>query len=63
MLERGFLASGAFYVTYAHQDHHLDSYFEALNEVFAVMAPALERNTITALLKGPVAHTGFQRLT
>ncbi len=63
MLERGFLASGAFYVTYAHQDHHLDSYFEAVNEVFDVIAPALEDNTIMAFLKGPVAHTGFQRLT
>jgi glutamate-1-semialdehyde 2,1-aminomutase len=62
MLERGFLASSAFYVTYAHQDHHLDGYFDAMKEVFAVISEALKRNKLMSLLKGPVAQTGFQRL-
>lgn len=63
MLERGFLATNAFYATYAHQDHHLESYLEATNEAFIIVAEALEKNTIVDHLKGPVAHIGFKRLT
>lgn len=63
MLERGFLASTAFYATYAHQEGHIESYLPAVQEVFAHIAEALERNTILAQLKGPVAHAGFKRLT
>lgn len=63
MLERGFLASTAFYATYAHEDHHLKSYLEACQEIFPQVAEALERDTIMTQLKGPVAHTGFGRLT
>jgi len=63
MLERGFLATGAFYATYAHGDHHVESYLEASQEVFVHVANALEQNTVIAQLKGPVAHIGFRRLT
>jgi glutamate-1-semialdehyde 2,1-aminomutase len=63
MLERGFLASNAFYATYAHQDQHVEAYLEAVQEVFAIIAQALETKTILAHLKGPVAHDGFRRLT
>ncbi|MGB0383331.1 MAG: aminotransferase class III-fold pyridoxal phosphate-dependent enzyme [Ardenticatenaceae bacterium] len=63
MLERGFLASSGFYATYAHQDDHVESYLEAAEEVFVIVADALEKHTVMALLKGPVAHTGFRRLT
>lgn len=63
MLERGFLASNAFYATYAHQDQHVESYLDAAQEVLALVAEALEHNTVLAQLKGPVAHTGFRRLT
>ncbi len=63
MLERGFLATGAFYATYAHQDEHVDRYLAAVNEVFALLAKAMAENSVMAQLKGPVAHTGFSRLT
>lgn len=63
MLERGFLASGAFYATYAHQDEHIDAYARAVLEVFGELAAALERNEVERRLAGPVAHVGFQRLT
>ncbi|MBE3120101.1 MAG: aminotransferase class III-fold pyridoxal phosphate-dependent enzyme [Candidatus Atribacteria bacterium] len=63
MLERGFLATNAFYATYAHEDQHIESYLESTEQVFAQVAEALESNTVTARLKGPVAHTGFTRLT
>lgn len=63
MLERGYLASTAFYATYAHNEQHVINYLEALREVFARVAGALEHNTVMKQLKGPVAHTGFRRLT
>jgi glutamate-1-semialdehyde 2,1-aminomutase len=63
MLERGFLASNAFYATYAHQDQHVDSYLAAVQEVFAAVADALKHNSVMDRLQGPVAHTGFTRLT
>lgn len=63
MLEQGFLATGSFYATNSHHDDHLESYLEAVEEVFGVVARALENDTISGQLKGPVAHTGFQRLT
>lgn len=63
MLERGFLASGAFYATFAHEDQHIESYLEATQEIFGIVAQALQDNTVTQQLAGPVAHTGFRRLT
>jgi glutamate-1-semialdehyde 2,1-aminomutase len=63
MLERGFLASNSFYSTYAHQDKHIESYLEAVNETFTIIAAALKNGTVLAQLKGPVAHSGFRRLT
>ncbi|MBI4632664.1 MAG: aminotransferase class III-fold pyridoxal phosphate-dependent enzyme [Deltaproteobacteria bacterium] len=63
MLERGFLASTAFYATYAHGDRHIKSYLEACRKVFPQVTEALERDTVMNQLKGPVAHAGFGRLT
>lgn len=62
MLERGFLATKAFYVTYAHQAEHVEHYLDAVAEVFGVIALAVEQGRVLDSLKGPVAHTGFQRL-
>ena len=63
MLERGFLANNSFYATYAHQDHHVDSYMENVEDVFLIIAQAIERNDLMEQLKGPIAHSGFRRLT
>ena len=63
MLERGFLASGRFYANYAHQKIHVDQYLESVNEVFDIIKTALNNETLKDLLKGPVAHSGFKRLT
>ena len=62
LLDRGFLAGGAFYVTYAHQHYHVDAYREAADEVFGLLASAIAADTVEAQLRGPVAHAGFQRL-
>lgn len=63
MLEKGFLASRAFYATYAHRDEHVESYLAAVREVFIVIAEALKSNNLMSELKGPIAHAGFKRLT
>ena len=63
MLEHGFLANQSFYATYAHQVHHIANYLEAVEVVFRIVAQAVESNTVMDQLKGPVAHTGFRRLT
>jgi glutamate-1-semialdehyde aminotransferase len=63
MLERGFLAGGSFYATYAHQMRHVDTYLEAVRGTFHVIAEALRDGNVATLLKGPVAHIGFTRLT
>ncbi|MEZ6132760.1 MAG: aminotransferase class III-fold pyridoxal phosphate-dependent enzyme [Planctomycetaceae bacterium] len=63
MLKRGFLASGSFNATLAHEPRHIDAYLLALDEVFAVLKKAVEDNNVEAVIGGPVRHTGFARLT
>lgn len=63
MLERGFLATGAFYATFAHTEKHVRSYLKALEEVFETVADAMRKSLLMKQLTGPVAHTGFARLT
>lgn len=62
MLHRGFLATNAFYASYAHTDGHVKYYIEATKEAFAVIRQAIDANMIEKMLKGPVAHSGFYRL-
>jgi len=63
LLARGYLAGDSFYATYAHQTEHVDAYLATVHEVFGVLVQAIERNRITQMLKGPVAQSGFRRLT
>ena len=63
MLDRGFLAGKAFYASYAHEDHLVDVYLDAVREVFDVLADAVADDSVEAHLRGPVAQTGFARLT
>jgi hypothetical protein len=62
MLDRGYLASAQFYASYAHESNHIDSYLAAVEEVFAIIAEANKQGEGEALLRGPVKHSGFQRL-
>lgn len=62
MLRRGILAGGIFYASYAHTDAHLRQYQKAVDEVFGIIAQARKSGNVKKLLKGPVAHAGFQRL-
>lgn len=63
MLARGFLAAGAFYPTYAHQPGLVAEYLQAVGDVFRVMRENIDRGSVMAALHGPVAQSGFARLT
>lgn len=63
MLERGFLATNSFYSMYAHSAEHMAAYRNATEEVFAIIQAAYLEGKIEKLLKGPVCHAGFSRLT
>lgn len=63
MLNRGFLATGGFYVSYAHSQEDLNAYEQAADSVFKMISKAIKKNEVEKLLKGPIKHSGFQRLT
>jgi len=63
MLDRGIFATGSFYAMWAHTDAHVDRYLEAVNQVFRDLRAAVDQKAVRQLLRGPVAHSGFKRLT
>ncbi|MFM2004308.1 MAG: 3-aminobutyryl-CoA aminotransferase [Planctomycetota bacterium] len=66
MLPRGFLTGGGFYPSYAHKEHHLEAYFEAIEPIFAELADSIRLGDVKQRLQSlgvPVRHTGFARLT
>ena len=63
MLERGFLATNAYYATFSHTAQHISAYLSATGDVFHELADAVEEGSVEKLLKGPVAHADFYRLT
>jgi len=62
MLERGFLASNAFYASLAHKDRHIADYLSAVDQSFALIKSAIDSGHPEKYLKGPVCHSGFKRL-
>lgn len=63
MLERGFLASTAFYASYAHKEEHIEKYLRVADSVFGFISKAIKEGKPEKYLKGPVCHAGFKRLT
>jgi len=63
MLEKGFLASTAFYASFAHKDSDIEKYIQAIDEVFKEIAAIVKKGNPEKFLKGPVCHSGFRRLT
>ena len=63
LLDRGFLASRSFYPSFAHTDAQIDSYLAAVDEVFVDLADAVSTGSVLQRLRGPVAQSGFTRLT
>jgi glutamate-1-semialdehyde aminotransferase len=62
MLEKGFLANTAFYLSYAHKAEHIDKYEKAVKETFEIISESISRGDSEKMLKGPVCHGGFKRL-
>lgn len=63
MLDQGYLDNGTFYATTSHTQDLLDRYEHAVRDAFRCVAMAIEHDTVLAHLRGPIAHTGFARLT
>ena len=63
MLDLGFLDNCGFYATCAHTDEILSRYAEAVRQVFPALAKAQSEGRVEKLLRGPVGHSGFARLT
>ena len=63
MLKKGFLASTNFYACISHKNQNIQSYFNALNDVFKTISDCEnEMVDVGSLLDGPICHSGFQRL-
>ncbi|PWB52451.1 MAG: aminotransferase class III [Candidatus Methanoperedenaceae archaeon] len=63
MLDKGFLASTAFYASFAHKEAHLKNYLKAADEAFGFISKSIAEGKTERYLKGPVCHSGFKRLT
>ncbi len=61
MLKRGYLASTAIYVSYAHTDEIVASYIDAVDEVFGLIQTQRAYKGVPQL-EGKICHSGFQRL-
>jgi glutamate-1-semialdehyde aminotransferase len=63
MLKSGYLARESVYVSYPHSRAVIDSYIQILRPVFKSIHNELLKGTISSKLEGPVAQSGFKRLT
>ena len=63
MLENGFLATTAFYASYAHKEKHIAQYLEHADKAFHFIKKAIKKGRPERKLKGPVCDSGFKRLT
>ena len=62
MLAKSFLATTSLYASVEHTPKLLDSYFDNLDFVFALIRKCEDGLDFHTLLKGPVAHSGIKRL-
>jgi len=63
MLEKGFLTSKAFYATYTHTPQNVNDYLNALDKTLKELVPYIKKGEIAKIYSGPIAHSGFSRLT
>ena len=63
MLRRSYFATGVFYPTCAHTPAVVDGYLRAVDSVFTDLRGRIDRKDVGRALRGPVAHSGFARLT
>ena len=63
MLEKGFLATSACIISFAHKQEHVSKYLEAVDKVFQKLSHIIKEGDIEKHLETPVSHSGFKRLT
>lgn len=63
LLENGFLAGKSFYPSYAHTKNHIEAYTNEVTNAFTQISKALMEKNLESRLRGPVAQSGFKRLT
>lgn len=63
MLERGYLVTKSVYLSYSHKEKDVKEYLKKVDIVFGVIKRAIKERKVSKLLKGPIAHQGFERLT
>lgn len=63
MIEKGYLATTAFYASYSHKEEDIEQYLNATDSAFKFLAKVINENTAEKFLEGPVCHSGFKRLT
>ena len=63
MLDRGFLAGGAFNPTLAHEPRHVDACLAAANKILPMIAEAIAQGDAQQRIDGKEKHTMFARLT
>lgn len=63
MLKKGYLATNAFYSSFAHTKADISAYLEAASDTFKIIKTSIEKDTSEQLLDSSVCQTGFQRLT
>ncbi len=62
MLAAGYLAATSVYTCTEHTPEIVDGYFAVLEPIFSTIRECEDGRDVKALLKGPVAHSGFTRL-
>lgn len=63
MLKMGYIASNAFYPSYAHSEEILKEYLQKVDKVFKKINRINSKGeNVEAYLDGPVCHSGFGRL-
>jgi glutamate-1-semialdehyde 2,1-aminomutase len=63
MLERGYLAAPSIYVSFAHSIEIVDEYMEAVDEVFSILAHAIDSADVQSRLRSRPRSDSFSRLT
>jgi len=63
MLKRGYIAGPSVYVSLCHTEEIINDYLATVDDVFKIISQAINEQKVLDLLEGPVAHSGFQRLT
>jgi hypothetical protein len=63
MLERGFMEITNFYASLATEDHFIEQYSEALENIYSVIKDCIDqKSNIDVLLHVPVCHSGSKRI-